>query len=283
MKQTPQSKPKKAHKLTEKFPVLSALLFAFAGFILCQTLSSLINMPIHVAFNAYSMTTGIAGTLIASFVILLLYKLFFKPEFEGNLKGGSLALGFQLGVFHIAYLVISLLLPLLLFSSTLKAPSFAQTEAAIMAGVTEELAFRALLIGTLMRQWHDEKKILPAVIISGVVFALIHAANIFAGADPFYTAGQVFSAGCGGVFFAAVYLRSGNILPVMVLHTIQDICAAAATAGATDTLIVTTSIRETDILDMVLSAVLAGVGIWLVRGKVRPEILNVWNRKWTVQ
>ena len=49
----------------------------------------------------------------------------------------------------------------------------------MMAGVTEEIAFRELPISYMARQWRDEKKIPLMVIIPGLAFGLTHITNIF--------------------------------------------------------------------------------------------------------
>ena len=54
----------------------------------------------------------------------------------------------------------------------------------MMAGVTEEIAFRELPISYMARQWRDEIEIPLMVIIPGTAFGLTHLSNIV-GSKPF--------------------------------------------------------------------------------------------------
>lgn len=64
--------------------------------------------------------------------------------------------------------------------------------------------------------------------------------GIFGGANLTITVLQLISSLCAGLFFGAVYLRSGSLWPTIVLHTLHDIVAflfiprgrASKTAGA---------------------------------------------------
>lgn len=275
-------KKQKTHKLTEKHPVISALLFAAGWFILMQVITVVVNTPIHLAIQAYPADLGFVGALIGAVLMLWCYKASFKPEFQGCLRGGSIPLGLKLGSFHVGYILLSTFIAPLFMAVSYVFPSFSQVSGSILAGVTEECAFRGVLIATLMRQWkRDETKILPAAIISGVVFGLIHLTNISVGASISITIYQTIAAGLGGVFFAAVFLRSGNLLPCMILHTLQDITASCIADSVEDSMVMTRTFALTDIPDVVLVAALAGIGIWLIRPAKRGEITALWQEKWT--
>lgn len=78
--------------------------------------------------------------------------------------------------------------------------SFEDAASSLMAGITEEVAFRELPISYMARQWRDEKKIPLMVIIPGLAFGLTHITNIF-GSKPTDTLAQVVISIFFGVFF----------------------------------------------------------------------------------
>ncbi|MFC4724013.1 CPBP family glutamic-type intramembrane protease [Glycocaulis abyssi] len=80
--------------------------------------------------------------------------------------------------------------------------------------VIEEIVYRGLAVGVLVRLagWHW----LPAVILPGIVFGLVHAG---AGTDPMEIAGIVAITGLGGLLFGWLFVRWGfNLWPAILLH-----------------------------------------------------------------
>ncbi len=85
--------------------------------------------------------------------------------------------------------------------------------AVIGAPILEELACRKLLLDRLHKYGQ-----IPAMIVSGLLFGLLHG-----------NSGQFFLAFFLGVIFAAVYLKTGNILYTMGLHAIINFTASIPT------------------------------------------------------
>ena len=86
--------------------------------------------------------------------------------------------------------------------------------ASIVAGVTEEAAFRGYMQGPIERQYG----LAPAILITGTIFGLLHFSNHPADVLkmlPYYVA---VSAVYGGLTWAA-----NSILPALVLHTGGDV------------------------------------------------------------
>jgi hypothetical protein len=122
---------------------------------------------------------------------------------------------------------------------------------------------------------------MQATLVSGIVFGLIHATNILAGADPMQTLFQVISSVGVGIFFAAVYIRCGSILPCMFYHVLHDIIAIAAESNVAENGIMSAkALSWGDAFSLALSFVLAAVGLWLIRSAKTEQIREVWDRKW---
>ncbi|MDQ2852703.1 MAG: CPBP family intramembrane metalloprotease [Actinomycetota bacterium] len=90
----------------------------------------------------------------------------------------------------------------------------------VSVGVFEELLFRGVLLGTIRRtSWGRTG--LRAALLSSAVFGAAHLVNLpREGLGP--TIAQVVYAVLIGVFFAAVRIRSGSLLAVIVLHALLD-------------------------------------------------------------
>lgn len=89
----------------------------------------------------------------------------------------------------------------------------------------EELFFRGFLLRHLMKYGA-----LPAVLLSGGAFALLHLANLAGSGDTSYVLAQVLFAFAAGVCFGAAAVRSGSLLPGFLAHFLTNITAGAGAA-----------------------------------------------------
>ena len=87
-------------------------------------------------------------------------------------------------------------------------------------GFFEELLHRALMMnGLIMHNTKTVRQRIFTVVIAGAFFGLSHAPNILFGENPLL---QVPSCFLWGMFIAAVYMLSDNLLLVMLLHAFSD-------------------------------------------------------------
>ena len=87
-------------------------------------------------------------------------------------------------------------------------------------GYFEEATHRGLMMnGLLMHNTRTVKQRIFTVVIAGAFFGLSHAPNIIFGENPL---NQVPSSFLWGMFIAAVYMLSDNLLLVMLLHAFSD-------------------------------------------------------------
>ena len=274
-------KKKRQHKIVEKTPVVAALLMCVLWSVLQQLIAFVVNLLLSLVISGYNDMSGPVGLVVSIAVMMAVYKWWFRPEFEGMLKG-DLPKGFLLGLFELGFVILSFLLSALTGYQINPKPLSAQILfVSLAAGMTEELIFRGVVVSTLMRQWKDQNKFRTAALVSGIIFGLIHALNVFAGADPLGTLFQVISAIGIGVFFSAVYLRTGSIVPCMFYHTVHDILAIAGSSGVTDSgIIATSSLDKSDLINLVLTVVLAAIAFYMLRDAQNEEMRAIWNRKW---
>ena len=268
------------HKFVEKFPVVAAILMAIFWMLLFEIIEVIINFGIHMVISGYDVATGPVGLFAGAAITLVLYKWWFRPEFEGMLKG-DLPLGFLLGLIELGYVLISYVPNLIDGSVSIKPLTLTILFVSLTAGIKEEVVFRGVIISTLMRQWKDRNLFRQAALVSGIVFGLIHAANIFAGADPLQTLFQVIGSVSVGFIFAAVYLRTGSILPCMFYHALHDRIAIACESNVSENGIMSArAFWWGDVFNLAMAAVMAAAAFWLLRDAKTEQIREIWNRKW---
>ncbi len=147
-------------------------------------------------------------------------------------RGGGLGLGAErvAGVRHGLLLgwPAFVVMALALISGALSAGRFSGwsalavfTISMVSVGVFEEVLFRGVLLGAIHRALRGRSAALRAALLSSAVFGVAHLVNLpRQSLGP--TIAQVAYAALIGVFFAAVRLRSGSLIAVIVLHTLLD-------------------------------------------------------------
>ncbi len=96
-----------------------------------------------------------------------------------------------------------------------------------MVGLSEELCTRAIIAESLLEHYGTNKKgIYEACIVSGILFGLLHLFNL-GSEDTLSVIVQVFAAGAGGITYAAIYFRTGNIWITIFVHMLNDIGTGA--------------------------------------------------------
>ncbi len=268
------------HKFVEKAPVPAAILMFILWMLLFEVIQVIADLGIHMVISGYTVGSGPVGLFAATIASLAIYKLWFNPEFEGMLRG-DLPLGFLLGLFELGYVLVSYVPNLIDGSLSLKPLTWVIIITSLTAGIKEEFLFRGVIVSTLLRQWKDRNMFLQATLVSGIVFGLIHATNVLAGADPMQTLFQVIASVGVGIFFAAVYIRCGSILLCMFYHVLHDIIAIAAESNVAENgIMYAKALSWGDAFSLALSFVLAAAGLWLIRGAKTEQIREIWDRKW---
>ena len=78
------------HRFVESHPVLASVLACVFLFIFCQMIQSYVDMACSKLIKGYDYQSGPVGLIVAVPIVFLLYKWWFRPEFEGMLKGNLL-------------------------------------------------------------------------------------------------------------------------------------------------------------------------------------------------
>ena len=90
-------------------------------------------------------------------------------------------------------------------------------------GIREECIYRGVIQNIVARKYANSVKgIWITAIVGALIFGVMHISNLFAGVNPAAVFDQVISAVFAGLVFSAIYLRSGNIWTLILLHTLID-------------------------------------------------------------
>ena len=170
------------------------------------------------------------GRIIASLGILIFYKTYFSIESFG-LKRENFLRGIGIGGFMLFATFNNLASALLEVAEyPAVSPSLYLIIIVIIeqifVGVFEEFLVRGLVLNVLLEKIQNDrfKGKMSAVILSSLIFGVIHLLNLFS--EPRMlnaTIAQVFYATFIGIFLGALYLRTNNIWVVVFYHAIYDI------------------------------------------------------------
>ena len=213
-----------------------------------------------------------ASTLLAA----LLFKLWFRPDFNGclqkkGLKEGLLMLLPFLAI-HYAGSIVSWI--------TLGTGSvFIALLRATAPGFGEEITFRGLGVANYMRKIQSGQQIKVIFWLSSVVFGLIHLTNLIAGGDTVSVIIQAVYAIGVGMLFGAVYLRTGNLWPTILAHWSVDFMEMIR-VDLSDSGGIMTGMGIGDWITIAAGIFAAFWGLRLINPKYYDEILEVWAVKW---
>ena len=215
---------------------------------------------------------------VAGILCLLAQKWWFAPAFKGVFRA-EIPLR-EIGLFCVPFL-IQLLLSWLL--NVMDHGLFFHATAlsvvmALSAGFGEEVMFRGLSIPIGMRYLKGKNKILTVALVTSVVFGLSHLGNAKGGNAIGILQGIVTIG--SGLFYAAVFLRTGSIMVTIIMHALYDwmyfVTNPALQNGDMAAMSVTTAVIISCVIDLSMGV----VGFWLIRPAVREKIEAIWQKKW---
>lgn len=95
-----------------------------------------------------------------------------------------------------------------------------------ISSIPEEVVFRGVILAAFLR-FYDQPK---AIIYSALCFGLWHILYILSDGDPVFTIGNVIWAAILGLFYGYVTLRTGSLLPAMIVHYLGNLFVSAINA-----------------------------------------------------
>lgn len=227
---------------------------------------SLLAVPFVMAFKVFKLDIEPLRLIIpiaqSIFVLLIIYLL-------GWLK----QVGFVSRVRNVHLLWLPLLLafaPFLIYGSVEIAVQgvLFYTLAILFTGISEEGLARGIILRTLL-----PKGLWVAILGAGVLFSVAHLSNLFFAEMTLVDLLEVLLNTFGfAILYGAVFIRTLNIYPLIVLHTLHDFSlVVSGTAGPFATQPLPTSMH---IAGTVISIIF---GIYLVRNIKTKTILDEIN------
>ena len=279
---------KREHRILDHTIISYFLLAAFVS-VFDEILGGVIDRFIGIIIPDYTVETIVMGQTVdlsmgvgvaaAALLAALLFKLWFRPDFNGCLQKAGLKEG------------LLMLLPFLVihYAGSIVSWITLGTGSAVIAllraaapGFGEEIMFRGLGVANYMRRIQNAGQIRIIFWLSSIVFGLVHLTNILAGGDSVSVVIQAVYAIGVGMLFCAVYLRTGNLWPTILGHWSVDFFELTRVdlSGSGGVMV------GMGIGDWITIA--AGVfgAFWALRlldPKYNDEILEVWDRKWNKQ
>jgi membrane protease YdiL (CAAX protease family) len=127
----------------------------------------------------------------------------------------------------------------------------------LLIGFQEEAIFRGVLLRTFM-----PRGTMQAVFISAALFGIIHVNSFLVGRDPLFVVSQIIASFLGAIGLGALRIRMNTIVPLVLLHALNDFLQFSATGGleAGDVAL------YISILKIVLGGLIALYGLYLLRG-----------------
>ena len=141
---------------------------------------------------------------------------------------------------------------------------------ALGAGFFEEYVFRGLFLKLAFQDGiRSSKQILGAVLLSALFFGLAHLGNLTH--QPLdATLFQVYYASAIGIFFAAIYLRTGSLWWTIILHFLVDFTSVLMSQS-------TQAAPATSIWHFIFWLPLIAIGLFLIRPKKLDAIRRLRN------
>ena len=276
----PQIRTPRQHPLFDRHTVLGTIVLIILAYIVVTVPTTIVFLIVSILLPGFNINDSLfVGIAVMACIALLIYKLWFRPEFRGILFRGFTRTLKLCPVILPYWLLVCL--PEFLDGNFPKTFSLYVFSTALTAGFSEEVIFRGFPLSYLKRQLRSEKQVPLIVTVTGVFFGLFHLTNIILGASLSASLVQAVSASCIGIFFGAVLMRGGNLLIPILLHSAHDVLMLSFQNADEVSAILTEEATPSDFLMTLPCIALAVFGFFLIRKAKRREICDMWAETWS--
>ena len=276
---------KRQHKILDHTILSYFLLLIFVS-LFEETLGAVLDKQISSFIPGYATETIVmgktaevfsgVGAAAAALLAALLFKLWFRPDYNGCLQKKGIKEGLLM---LLPFLVIHYAGSIVSWITLGTASVIIALLRATAPGFGEEIMFRGLGVANYMRKIQSAGQIKVIFWLSSIVFGLVHLMNILAGGDPMAVIIQAIYATGVGMLFGAVYLRTGNLWPTILGHWSVDffefVRVDLSGSGG-----IMTGMGIGDWITIAAGAFAAFWGLRLMNPKYYDEIMEIWDRKW---
>ena len=222
--------------------------------------------------------------MLSGTVVWLMRKLEVFDTNDFKFKG--IGKGFCLAWFGFLYIAITFLICFMSYpENSFIAPSMINLLIVVLhpfigTGLFEEVLHRGLILKILLKKTGGSKRgIILACVISSAIFGLLHIGNILAGAPVLPTVTQIISATATGLFFAAVFIRTGKLWIPIFLHGLLNVSVQIFNAFSPDALMQNIESQDgTDIVGFIINTLFQTLPILIAAlillRKVKPDEIS---------
>ncbi len=264
----------RTHSLCEKMPYLAVVLSVI--------IPALIVGIGGLSGETVSSDAGNIGICIFAVIAMLVFRLWFSPEFKGFVKPGCSAKDLCIVMIPLGLLVIfTMIEPVFLQRPFYFHPSLSAVIMSLAAGFGEETMFRILSLAVVMRYVKKEKRF-AVIIILAVIFGLSHAGNVTQGADPVMTVVQVIHSTFLAFLFTGLYLGTGSVIFPIFAHGVYDfICFTTDPSLSGNGILTQQYGTEQLVYELVLAVIIGIASLGLLNKNKRTKADELWNEKWS--
>ncbi len=263
------------HSLCEKMPYIAVILSIIIPALIVGICGSIGEM--------ISSDAGNISICISAVIVMLVFRLWFSPEFKGFVKPGCSAKDICIVMIPLVLIVIlTLIEPLFLQRPFYFNPSLSLLIMGLTAGFGEETMYRILSLAIVMRYVKKEKRF-AVMIILAVIFGLSHAGNVTQGADWVMTAAQVIHSTFLAFLFTGLYLGTGSVIFPIFAHGLYDFICFTTDPSLSGNGIITQQYGSGQLLyELVLGVIVGIVSICLLNKNKLTKANELWNKKWSI-
>ena len=261
------------HSICEKRPYIAVILSMIFSTLLVGIGGSL--------GDKLSSDAGYIGMCIFAIIAMLVFRLWFSPEFKGFVNPGCSANDMRFIMIPWVLLVIfTLIEPLILQRPFYFNPSLRAVFMGLAAGFGEETIFRILSLAIVMKYVKKEKRF-AVIIILAVIFGLVHAGNVIQGADLVMAVAQVIHSIFIAFLLTGLYLGTGSVIFPIFAHAIHDFISFTTDPSVSEAGILTQQYGMGQLLyELVLAAIIGIAALYLLNKNKLTKANEIWEKKW---
>ena len=261
------------HSICEKRPYIAV--------ILSMIISALfVGIGVLIGDKVTS-DAGYIGMCIFAIIAMLVFKLWFSPEFKGFVKTECSTKDICiLMILFVLLEIFTLIEPLFLQRPFYSNPSLSAVFMGLAAGFGEETMFRIVSLVIAMKYVKKEKRF-AVIIILAVIFGISHAGNVTQGADLVMTVVQIFHSTFMAFLFTALYLGTGSVIFPIFAHALHDFISFTTDPAVSAEGIITQQYGMGQLIyELVLAVIIGIAALYLLNKNKLAKANEIWEKKW---
>lgn len=257
-------------KFYSRHTIISIILLSLFSIMIPQLLGTRLDTVLSHLFTWQGV-----GLLVAFFSLILLI-VFCRDNKISLLNTNNVKQGLIYSIPLVVGILIAII-ELITKQRTYDGIKFEYFSLALMAGVSEEVAFRGVPQALALKLNPSKKTLYKVVVTTSLIFALIHLTNAFGGVKIIFAVYQTILAFFYAIFISAIFIKTKNIILPIALHAINDFVAFLDVSSTKGGLIISQSFTYMDAIDTAIMVIMLIVGIYLLKHTTDEELKTLWG------